>query len=131
MMTNYSINKTNTNILKHFAMLNNPIKTRLCPFTNLAFRAHRNNQRFSTPEARKSYHNLINNSLRKKLSFINKQLLKNYKIADAFKRSAFVAILAGVADDVPHAQVIFIGKQHGFINRCFADATCREINDSF
>jgi hypothetical protein len=64
-------------------MLNNSTKTRLCPFTNLAFRAHRNNQRFSTPEARKSYHNLLNNSLRKKLSFINKQLLKNYKIADA------------------------------------------------
>lgn len=55
---------------------------RLCPHTNVAFQAHRNNQRFSSPEARKSYHNLRNNELRSKLSFINKQLIKNYKIAD-------------------------------------------------
>lgn len=64
-------------------MLNNPIKTRLCPFTQTLFDARRNNQKFSTPEARKSYNNLLNGLLRKKLSFINKQLLKNYKIADA------------------------------------------------
>jgi len=97
-------------------MLNNPIKTRLCPFTQTLFDARRNNQKFSTPEARKSYHNLINNSLRKKLSFINKQLLKNYKIADE--------ILGDFTDVSVHREYL---KGKGFSFTVFTNLT--QIND--
>lgn len=56
---------------------------RLCPYSNKTFKAKRQNQVFASAEDRIAYHNEQNNFLRKKLSFINKQLLKNYKIADA------------------------------------------------
>lgn len=63
-------------------MLNNPIKTRLCPYSNTVFVPKRQNQIFRSASDRISQNNLLNNLLRRKLSFINKQLLKNYKIAD-------------------------------------------------
>jgi hypothetical protein len=47
------------------------------------FEAKRQNQIYRSASDRISHNNLLNNLLRKKLSFINKQLLKNYKIADA------------------------------------------------
>ena len=64
-------------------MLNNPIKTRLCPYSKTIFEARRNNQIYRSAFDRVSFHNEQNNLLRKKLSIINKQLLKNYKISDA------------------------------------------------
>jgi hypothetical protein len=64
-------------------MLKKPIKTRLCPYSNTVFEAKRQNQVFASAEDRIAHHNEQNNLLRKKLSVINKQLLKNYKIADA------------------------------------------------
>jgi len=64
-------------------MVNNPIKTRLCPYSNTMFEAKRQNQIYRSASDRISHNNLLNNLLRRKLSFINKQLLKNYKIADA------------------------------------------------
>lgn len=64
-------------------MVNNPIKTRLCPYSKTMFEAKRQNQIYRSASDRISHNNLLNNLLRKKLSFINKQLLKNYKIADA------------------------------------------------
>lgn len=64
-------------------MLNNSTKSRLCPYSNRVFEAKRNNQVFATARDRIAYHNEQNNFLRNKLSYINKQLLKNYKIADA------------------------------------------------
>jgi hypothetical protein len=63
-------------------MSNNPIKTRLCPNSNTFFIAKRQNQIFRSKFDRISWHNDQNNALRKKLSFINKGLLKNYKITD-------------------------------------------------
>lgn len=64
-------------------MVNNPIKTRLCPYSKTMFEAKRQNQIYRSASDRISHNNLLNNLLRKKLSFINKQLFKNYKIADA------------------------------------------------
>jgi hypothetical protein len=64
-------------------MVNNTIKTRLCPYSKTMFEAKRQNQIYRSASDRISHNNLLNNLLRKKLSFINKQLLKNYKIADA------------------------------------------------
>ena len=64
-------------------MLNNPTKTRLCPYSKTLFEAKRQNQIYRSAFDRVSFNNEQNNLLRKKLSFINKQLLKNYKIADA------------------------------------------------
>jgi hypothetical protein len=63
-------------------MLKEP-ELRLCPYSNTVFKAKRQNQVFASAEDRIAHHNEQNNILRKKLSFINKQLLKNYKIADA------------------------------------------------
>lgn len=64
-------------------MLDNSTKTRLCPYSKTLFEAKRQNQIYRSAFDRVSFNNEQNNSLRKKLSFINKQLLKNYKIADA------------------------------------------------
>lgn len=64
-------------------MLDNPTKTRLCPYSKTLFEAKRHNQIYRSAIDRVSFNNEQNNSLRKKLSFINKGLLKNYKIADA------------------------------------------------
>ena len=63
-------------------MLNNSTKSKVCPYSNKLFEAKRQNQVFASAEDRKAYHNEQNNSLRKKLSFTNKKILKNYKIAD-------------------------------------------------
>jgi len=63
-------------------MLYNSTKSRLCPQSNIVFEAKRQNQIYRSAFDRISFHNEQNNFLRKKLSFINKQLLKNYKIVD-------------------------------------------------
>lgn len=63
-------------------MLKEP-ELRLCPYSNTVFKAKRQNQVFASAEDRIAHHNEQNNILRKKLSLINKQLLKNFKIADA------------------------------------------------
>jgi hypothetical protein len=63
-------------------MLKEP-ELRLCPYFLVEFPAQRNNQRFSTPQARQKWHNNQNNFLRKKLSSINKELLRSWKVADA------------------------------------------------
>lgn len=63
--------------------MSNIPEIRLCPYSNKTFKAKRQNQIFASSEDRIAFHNEQNNLLRKKLSFINKQLLKNYKIADA------------------------------------------------
>ena len=86
-------------------MLNNPIKTRLCPYSKTTFEAKRQNQIYRSASDRISYNNLQNNFLRKKLSFINKQLLKNYKIADA---------LLGDINDVSVHKQFLRGKGFSF-----------------
>lgn len=62
---------------------------KVCPFSNISFKAKRNNQVFATAKDRIAYHNEQNNFLRKKLSVINKQLLKNYKIVDTMLEDFF------------------------------------------
>jgi hypothetical protein len=61
----------------------NETKLKLCPYSKSYFKAKRENQIYATAEDRIAYNNQQNNLLRRKLSFINKQLLKNYKIADS------------------------------------------------
>lgn len=56
-------------------------KTKLCPYSMEEFEAKRQNQIYATAECRIAHHNEKNNNLRKQLSYINKQLLLNYKIA--------------------------------------------------
>jgi hypothetical protein len=63
-------------------MLKEP-EFRLCPYSYTLFIAKRQNQVFASAEDRIAFHNDQNNFLRKKLSSINKQLLKSYKVADA------------------------------------------------
>ena len=63
-------------------MLKEP-EFRLCPYSDTLFIAKRQNQVFASAEDRIAFHNYQNNFLRKKLSSINKQLLKSYKVADA------------------------------------------------
>jgi hypothetical protein len=56
---------------------------RLCPHSNRIFEAKRQNQVFASSDDRIAYHNYQNNFLRKKLSSINKELLRSWKVADA------------------------------------------------
>ena len=62
------------------------------------------------------------------MSFYQRKEVKDFI---AFQCSAFITIYSRIADDFPYAQVIFVGIQHGFINRCFTNATCRKIDDAF
>lgn len=63
-------------------MLNNPIKTRLCPYSKTFFEASRQNQIYRSKFDRVSSANERNNLLRRKLNSVNKELLKSYKVAD-------------------------------------------------
>ena len=63
-------------------MLDNPTKTRLCPFSNTFFEAKRQNQIYRSKFDRVSANNERNNLLRRKLNSVNKELLKSYKVAD-------------------------------------------------
>ena len=56
---------------------------KLCPFSNVIFTPNRNNQVFATSKDRIAYHNEKNNIIRNKISEVNKQLLKYYKILDS------------------------------------------------
>lgn len=56
---------------------------KLCPFSNVIFTPKRNNQVFATSKDRIAYHNEKNNIIRNKISEVNKQLLKYYKILDS------------------------------------------------
>lgn len=56
------------------------IEKRLCPYSNQEFIPKRSNQVFALAEYRVAYHNDNNNAIRRKLSYINKQLMINYKV---------------------------------------------------
>ncbi|MEY4835522.1 MAG: hypothetical protein RI980_1637 [Bacteroidota bacterium] len=56
---------------------------KICPFSNVIFTPKRNNQVFATSKDRQAYHNEKNNFIRNKISEVNKQLLKYYKILDS------------------------------------------------
>jgi Zn-finger protein len=53
---------------------------RVCRHSNVEFVPKRTNQVFISKECRIAHHNEMNNIIRKKLSIINNQLIKNYKI---------------------------------------------------
>jgi hypothetical protein len=53
---------------------------RVCPELLVAFVPRRNNQIFYDSQARKNYHNNRNNAIRKNMAYINKPLMKNYKV---------------------------------------------------
>lgn len=63
-------------------MLHNREK-RVCPYSKTEFIPKRNNQIFATKEYRIAFHNNINGSVRRKLSIVNNQLIKNYKVFDS------------------------------------------------
>jgi len=63
------------------------IETRICPYSGKEFIPKRNNQRFESKENRIAFHNEFHNALRRKLSYIDKPLLKNYKILESLLKN--------------------------------------------
>jgi hypothetical protein len=55
-------------------------KKRVCPQSKIEFIPRRSNQIFISSIARKNYHNNINNTIRKNMAYINKPLMKNFKV---------------------------------------------------
>jgi hypothetical protein len=82
---------------------NNEIRT--CYYSGESFIPTRQNQIFATKENRILFHNQINNQLRKRLSFINKQLLLNFRI--------LIDILNGENETAVHKQFL-LGKGFSF-----------------
>jgi len=80
-------------------------KKRLCPYSNQEFIPKRSNQKFVSKEARINYHNDKNNAIRKRTAFINKPLMKNYKI--------LCELMADKREGVYHSQFL-IGKGFSF-----------------
>lgn len=78
---------------------------RVCPHSKIEFIPKRSNQKFATKECRVAYHNDINNSIRKKMAYINKPLFKNYKV--------FSELLSGRNEGTFHSQFL-IGKGVSF-----------------
>ena len=59
---------------------------RKCKYSNVEFVPKRTNQVFLSKECRIAHHNEMNNTIRKKLSKINNQLIKNYKVLTEIMR---------------------------------------------
>lgn len=78
---------------------------RTCYYSGEDFIPTRQNQKFATKENRINYHNQQNNQLRKRLSFINKQLLLNLKI--------LIDVLDGENETILHKQFL-LGKGFSF-----------------
>ena len=83
--------------------INNEIRT--CYYSGESFTPTRQNQIFASKENRILFHNQINNRLRKRLSFINKQLLLNFRI--------LIDILDGENERTVHKQFL-LGKGFSF-----------------
>lgn len=81
------------------------IELRTCPLSNDEFQPTRNNQIFSSKENRIIFHNQQNNQLRKRLSYINKQLLLNFRILND--------VLDGEKETITHKQFL-LGKGFSF-----------------
>ena len=62
-------------------MLKEP-NLRLCPYSDTLFIAKRENQVYASAKDRIASNQKRNNSLRRKLNSVNKELLKSYKVAD-------------------------------------------------
>ena len=55
-------------------------KKRVCPHSKIEFIPRRSNQIFISSQARINYHNNLNNTIKKNTAYINKPLMKNYKV---------------------------------------------------
>jgi hypothetical protein len=80
-------------------------KKMVCPYCKLEFIPLRTNQKFDSKECRVAFHNLNSNIIRKSMAYINKPLLKNYKI--------FLELLNNKNEAVFH-QEFLIGKGVSF-----------------
>lgn len=83
--------------------INNEIRT--CCYSGEPFTPTRHNQIFASKENRILFHNQVNNRLRKRLSFINKQLLLNFRI--------LIDVLDGENETIVHKQFL-LGKGFSF-----------------
>jgi hypothetical protein len=83
--------------------INNEIRT--CYYSGERFIPTRQNQKFSTKENRIFFHNKQNNQLRRRLSFINKQLLLNFRI--------LIDVLNGEKERTVHKEFL-LGKSFSF-----------------
>jgi hypothetical protein len=93
-------------------------KKSLCLYSKEEFYPSRSNQKFANRQCRVDYHNDKNNTIRKKTAFINKPLMKNYKI--------FSELLADKSEGIYHSQFL-IGK--GFSFKIFTNL--KEYNDGY
>jgi hypothetical protein len=80
-------------------------KKRVCPQCLIAFIPRRSNQIFYDSQARKNYHNNINNTIRKNMAYINKPLMKTYKV--------FSELLADKDEGIFHNEFL-LGKGASF-----------------
>jgi hypothetical protein len=80
-------------------------KKRVCPQSKIEFIPRRSNQIFISSIARKNYHNNINNTIRKNTAYIQKPLMKTYKI--------FSELLADKDEGIFHNEFL-LGKGVSF-----------------
>ena len=98
--------------------INNEIRT--CYYSGERFIPTRQNQKFLTKENRILFHNQQNNQLRKRLSFINKQLLLNFRI--------LIDVLNGEKERIVHKQFL-LGK--GFSFNVFTHFTLSKSSSNY
>lgn len=96
------------------------IELRTCPLSNEEFLPTRNNQVFSSKENRIIFHNQQNNQIRKRLSYINKQLLLNLRI--------LINVLDGKKETILHKQFL-LGK--GFSFSVFTHFTISKSSNNY
>jgi hypothetical protein len=80
-------------------------KKRVCPHSKIEFIPKRSNQVFISSHARIDYHNKINNTIRKNMAYINKPLMKTYKV--------FSELLADKDEGIFHNEFL-LGKGASF-----------------
>lgn len=97
---------------------NNQIRT--CLYSGERFIPTRNNQKFSSMKHRVLFHNQNNNSLRKRLSSINKQLLLNFRV--------LIDVLDGYDEAVVHQEYL---KGKNFSFSVFTHLTKSRISNNY
>jgi hypothetical protein len=98
--------------------INNEIRT--CYYSGQSFIPTRQNQIFASKENRILFHNQINNQLRKRLSFINKQLLLNFRI--------LIEVLDGDYETIVHKEFL-LGK--GFSFSVFTHLSVSKLSNNY
>ncbi len=93
-----------SSFLNFFIMLEET-KKRVCPQCKIAFIPRRSNQIFYDSRARSAYHNNRNNAIRKNTAYIQKPLMKTYKV--------FSELLADKDEGIFHNEFL-LGKGVSF-----------------